>query len=39
MLTVGLGARVPPRIVDIAPLAFEHFGVELPYGRAAHAAA
>ena len=39
MLTVGLGDRVPPRIVDVAPLAIEHFGVELPYGRPAHAAA
>lgn len=33
MATVGL-ERVPERIVDIAPLAFEHFGVEPPpYAR------
>jgi hypothetical protein len=35
MLTVGLDAD-PRRIVDLAPLALEHFGVELPaYARAA----
>jgi hypothetical protein len=33
MATVGLD-RVPERIVDVAPLAFEHFGVEPPpYAR------
>ena len=36
VLTVGLGDRVPPRIVDVAPLVLEHFGVR---ARAAHAAA
>jgi type I phosphodiesterase/nucleotide pyrophosphatase len=35
MLTVGLDAE-PRRIVDLAPLAFEHFGVKRPaYARAA----
>ena len=29
MLTVGLDAE-PRRIVDLAPLALEHFGVKLP---------
>jgi hypothetical protein len=35
ILTVGLEGDVPRRIVDLASLAIEHFGV----GRAAHAAA
>jgi hypothetical protein len=38
ILTVGLDGPVPRRIVDIAPLALDHFGLESPYGRAAHAA-
>ena len=39
MLTVGLEARPPARIVDVAPAVLEHFGVEPPaYARAlAHA--
>jgi hypothetical protein len=36
VLTVGLGDRVPPRIVDVVPLVLEHFGVQ---AGAAHAAA
>jgi hypothetical protein len=39
ILTVGLEPPVPRRIVDLAPLALEHFGVESPYRRAADAAA
>jgi hypothetical protein len=35
ILTVGLEGEVPRRIVDLAPLAIEHFGIR----RAAHAAA
>jgi hypothetical protein len=38
ILTVGFDGPVPRRIVDIAPLALEHFGLESLYGRAAHAA-
>jgi hypothetical protein len=34
MLTVGLEARPPARIVDVAPAVLEHFGVEPPaYAR------
>jgi hypothetical protein len=38
ILTVGCDGPVPRRIVDLAPLALRHFGLELPYGQAAHAA-
>ena len=38
ILTVGLEGPVPRRIVDLAPRALEHFGLQPPYGRAAHAA-
>jgi hypothetical protein len=38
ILTVGCDGPVPRRIVDVAPLALRHFGLESPYGRAAHAA-
>jgi Type I phosphodiesterase / nucleotide pyrophosphatase len=37
ILTVGLEQPVPRRIVDLAPLALEHFGLQSPY-RAADAA-
>jgi hypothetical protein len=30
VLTVGLGERVPARVVDVAPLVLAHFGVEAP---------
>ena len=30
ILTVGLDAERARRIVDLAPLALEHFGVKLP---------
>jgi hypothetical protein len=39
ILTVGLEQPVPRRIVDLAPLALDHFGLQSPYGRAADAAA
>jgi len=38
ILTVGCDGPVPRRIVDLAPFALRHFGLESPYGRAAHAA-
>ena len=38
ILTVGLDRPVPRRIVDLAPRALEHFGLQSPYGRAADAA-
>jgi hypothetical protein len=38
ILTVGCDGPVPRRIVDLAPLALRHFGLESPYGHAAHAA-
>ena len=36
VLTVGLGNKIPQRIVDVSPLVLEHFGVQ---AGAAHAAA
>ena len=39
VLTVGLDGPVPRRIVDLAPLAREHFGLPPHYARAADAAA
>ena len=38
VLTVGLEGPVPRRIIDLAPRTLEHFGLQSPYGRAAHAA-